>query len=240
MKPRSLLSLLIIFAPLFLGSCTTGANDAMQTGSINSNSTTLPKAINNKGSNSGDGVAIASRQTVELKRLAATLYYAAREQDYDSGNSVSFRDEDGKTLHMGSAAFKKAASIEGTAVFADGTVLNYHRRIGGEVRWIRIRSKLGIDARGCPLVPFRSAAVDPRVIKLGSRLEIAETVGMRLPNGKRHDGVWYAADTGDSIKGHRIDLFTGLGTDSMKVIERHGIGHLQKLTVTIYPHTPQC
>jgi len=239
MKPRRLFSLLVIFAPLLLASCT-GATDPVRTSGIRTNTTAQPSEIKEKNARSDDSIAIASRQSGVSTKLAATLYYAAREQDYDTGNPVPFRDVNGETLHMGSAAFKKAASIEGTAIFTDGTVLNYHKRIGGEVRWIRIRSKLGLDARGCPLVPFRSAAVDPSVIKLGSRLEISETVGMRLPDGGRHDGVWYAADTGDGIDGHRIDLFTGLGADSMKAVERHGIGHLQKLTVTTFPHPARC
>lgn len=71
------------------------------------------------------------------------------------------------------------------------------------------------DALGCRTVPMRTAAVDPHIIPRRAVLFIAETVGMPLPGGGRHDGYWYASDTGGAIKGARIDLFTGETSTSM-------------------------
>lgn len=72
------------------------------------------------------------------------------------------------------------------------------------------------DSLGCKVVPMRTVAIDPTVIPRRTVLFIAETVGLPLPNGKKHDGYWYASDTGGAIKGKRIDLYTGANSGSMK------------------------
>jgi 3D (Asp-Asp-Asp) domain-containing protein len=72
------------------------------------------------------------------------------------------------------------------------------------------------DSLGCRPVAMRTVAVDPTMIPRRTILFIAETVGLTMPDGSKHDGYWYASDTGGAIKGHRIDLFTGQGKASMK------------------------
>ncbi|NEX93155.1 3D domain-containing protein [Caulobacter sp. 17J65-9] len=74
----------------------------------------------------------------------------------------------------------------------------------------------GKDSLGCKPVAMRTVAVDPTMIPRRTILFIAETVGMTMPDGSKHDGYWYASDTGGAIKGARIDLFTGHGKASMK------------------------
>ena len=63
------------------------------------------------------------------------------------------------------------------------------------------------------LVPFRSIAVDPRKIALGSALYIPTLRGVeiRLSDGERanHDGYVLAVDIGSEILGDHIDFFTG-------------------------------
>jgi len=74
----------------------------------------------------------------------------------------------------------------------------------------------GNDSLGCRPIAMRTVAVDPRVIPRRTRLFIRETVGLRLADGSRHDGYWYASDTGGAIKGQKIDLYTGHGRGSMQ------------------------
>jgi 3D (Asp-Asp-Asp) domain-containing protein len=71
------------------------------------------------------------------------------------------------------------------------------------------------DSLGCKVSPMRTVAIDRNLITRGAILFIKQTVGMLLPGGGRHDGYWYASDTGALIKGQRIDLFTGPGSASM-------------------------
>lgn len=78
----------------------------------------------------------------------------------------------------------------------------------------------GRDSLGCQPIAMRTVAVDPRVIPRRTRLFIRETVGMRLADGTRHDGYWYASDTGGAIKGQKVDLFTGHGRGSMAQAQR--------------------
>ena len=83
-----------------------------------------------------------------------------------------------------------------------------------------------LDSLGCRVVAMRTAAIDTRVIPRRTVLFIEETVGLRMPDGRVHDGYWYASDTGGAIKGQRIDLFTGSGSSSMKPMMRLNMSHL--------------
>ena len=71
------------------------------------------------------------------------------------------------------------------------------------------------DSLGCKVVPMRTAAVDGVVVRRHALLFIKETVGLPMPDGRRHDGYWYASDVGGAIHKGRIDLFTGNGAASM-------------------------
>ena len=138
------------------------------------------------------------------------------------------------------AEIAQAAAIE-TPVEADGSSegsddeLNEH--MNAEPDW-RASARLyhaggggatGNDSLGCRPIPMRTVAVDPRVIPRRTRLFIRETVGLELADGTRHDGYWYASDTGGAIKGAKIDLFTGHGRASMRPVQ--GL-NMKTLTIT--------
>lgn len=72
------------------------------------------------------------------------------------------------------------------------------------------------DSLGCKVIPMKTAAVDGVKVPRHSILFIKETVGLKMPDGSRHDGFWYASDTGGAIHEGRIDLFTGQGAGSMQ------------------------
>lgn len=72
-----------------------------------------------------------------------------------------------------------------------------------------------LDSLGCKVVAMRTVAVDRTLIPRRTILFIKETVGLPMPDGSRHDGYWYASDTGGAIKGEKIDLYTGRGAASM-------------------------
>ena len=62
---------------------------------------------------------------------------------------------------------------------------------------------------------MRTAAVDGVTIHKHELIFIKETVGLPMPDGRPHDGYWYASDSGGAIHKGRIDLFTGIGASSM-------------------------
>jgi 3D (Asp-Asp-Asp) domain-containing protein len=84
------------------------------------------------------------------------------------------------------------------------------------------------DSLGCKVVPMRTAAVDGVDVPRHSLLFIKETVGLPMPDGRSHDGYWYASDIGGAIHKGRIDLFTGDGSKSMQPML-----HLNLATLTV-------
>jgi 3D (Asp-Asp-Asp) domain-containing protein len=95
-----------------------------------------------------------------------------------------------------------------------------------------------LDALGCKVVAMRTAAVDRRLIPKGSILFIKETVGIRMPDGSRHDGYWYASDTGGAIRGPRIDLFTGSSAASMNPLRALNLATLTAVKVGEFKGCP--
>jgi 3D (Asp-Asp-Asp) domain-containing protein len=95
-----------------------------------------------------------------------------------------------------------------------------------------------LDALGCKVVAMRTAAVDRKLIPKGSILYIKETAGLKMPDGSRHDGYWYASDTGGAIKGKRIDLFTGFNAASMNPIKALNLATLSAVKVGEFKGCP--
>ena len=94
------------------------------------------------------------------------------------------------------------------------------------------------DSLGCSVAPMRTLAVDPTVIPKRSIVFIKETVGMLLPDGSTHDGMWYASDTGGAIKGKTVDLFTGSNRTSLIQFGRLNIANLNAAVVGTFQGCP--
>ena len=95
-----------------------------------------------------------------------------------------------------------------------------------------------LDSLGCRVVAMRTAAVDKTLIPKGSILFIKETVGLRMPDGSKHDGYWYASDSGSAIKGKRIDLFTGYSAASMNPLQALNLANLTAVKVGDFKGCP--
>lgn len=180
-------------------------------------------------------VSLAGISSAEAKalKLRNTYYYVVIESEYAHYPvDAQIRTMSGKVLAEVSHQFKKAVDIEGTGKLRDGRVINYAGRVEGEIRYLISKAPHGYGVGTCKLVPFHSAAVDPKVVPLGSLLYIKETAGMVLPDGTRHNGLWRAEDIGSAIKGDRIDLFVGEG-DRGDILKGARIKNLMPLTAEI-------
>jgi 3D (Asp-Asp-Asp) domain-containing protein len=115
-----------------------------------------------------------------------------------------------------SKEFASQIALQGTGKLHDGRVVNIfgacncHRSPCFKVT----RAQWGTSGSGRPLQPFRTIAVDPKVVKLGSLLYVPLLEGRTMPGrqpwgGYVHDGCVVADDTGGHIAGNRIDLFVG-------------------------------
>jgi 3D (Asp-Asp-Asp) domain-containing protein len=112
--------------------------------------------------------------------------------------------------------FASALALQGTGKLRDGRVLNIW---GGcacpHTPCFQVTSaQWGTAGSGKPLQPFRTVAVDPKVIKVGSWLYVPLLEGRTMPGrapwgGFVHDGCVVADDTGGGIDGHQLDLFVG-------------------------------
>lgn len=157
----------------------------------------------------------------KIGNLKPTFYWVAMEEEDGRPRNRALKDMSGKVLAMVSAKFYADIRMEGTGKMLDGRVLNYAGRVrkgkkGWEVRYMVCppEAPYGYGVNNIPLIPFRSVAVDPRVVPMGSKVFIPQAVGAVLPDGSVHDGMFRAVDVGDAIKNHRIDVFTAFGDQS--------------------------
>jgi 3D (Asp-Asp-Asp) domain-containing protein len=184
------------------------------------------------------GWATTSGASAPVVQLRDTYYYVVPEREYASlPKDATLLDLAGGVIAQVSRAFKEAADIEGSARLIDGRIVNYAGMVVArgrrEVRWRFVDAPYGLGVGDCELEPFRSAAIDSKVVPVGSLIKIEETVGMALPDGKIHDGYWRAEDIGGAIHGARIDLFVGDGDEGGDVLRAHHIKHMQPLHVEI-------
>lgn len=121
--------------------------------------------------------------------------------------------KDGTLIGRYPKKFVSDLRLQGSARLASGDVLAY----GGRCRYgkgmcyrvlPRAEYPWGRGSTGQPLSPFRTIAVDPRVIPYGSRVYIPELDGLEI-EGEIFDGCFVANDTGGAIKGRKIDVFAG-------------------------------
>ena len=125
----------------------------------------------------------------------------------------------GEIMVKAADGLKRTYTFETTVADQEIDCADYFRRTAP---WMRAagRSRFGMStgpygdgAAGYQVVPFRTIAVDPRFIPLGSVVYIpaARGIAITLPSGRRvvHDGYFFASDTGGAIRDNHIDVFTG-------------------------------
>jgi 3D (Asp-Asp-Asp) domain-containing protein len=112
--------------------------------------------------------------------------------------------------------FAYELQIQGTGKLRDGRVLNVWGACSCPTSpcWRVTEQQWGTAGTGRALQPFRTVAVDPKLIKLGSLLHIPLLEGKTMPGrppwgGFVHDGCVVADDTGGAIRDRQIDLFVG-------------------------------
>lgn len=168
-----------------------------------------------------------------IGKFRNTYYYLIFEAQYPKDpKTAAVLDEDGKTVAMVSAKFYKDLLMEGSGKLADGRVLNWSAKIDGVSRFRVTKHPWGRGVGDCALKPLRTIAVDPTQIPQGAVVKIAETVGMPMPDGKKHDGIWRVEDVGSAILHDRIDIFVGK-KEYAKYLTKAGIEHMEALTITL-------
>lgn len=121
-----------------------------------------------------------------------------------------------KPISEVSKEFAAQLALQGTGKLKDGRVINIWGHCNCEASpCFKVTSaQWGTAGNGRRLQPYRTVAVDPKVIKLGSLLYVPLLEGRTMPGrapwgGFVHDGCVVADDVGGGIKDKQLDLFVG-------------------------------
>jgi len=145
-----------------------------------------------------------------------------------------------------SRAFARQLRLQGTGKLRDGRVVNIagHCACATGPCFTVTANEWGTAGNGRPLQPFRTVAVDPRVVKLGSLLYVPALEGRIMPGrppfgGYLHDGCVVADDTGGGIDGKQLDLFVGRRSFYRSLSTWNG-GHAWARHVPVYDGSKIC
>jgi hypothetical protein len=196
---------------------------------------------------------------VDDLQWALRFYWMVLETDYDEPASpnvpksgrgkekvadntrVDLYTRDGFFLARMTERFAWALRLEGSALMADGRVINYAGKC--DFGYGTCFEQLSVDdhpfGRGAgprPLIPFKSVAIDPRLVQIGEPLYIPEFDGLVLPDGSIHDGCVRADDTGGGIKKRKMDFFVVTYGNFRFLLDQ-----LQNVTwITPHIESPRC
>ena len=161
--------------------------------------------------------------------FALRFYWLVLEADYDepagdkapkSGRGATVPENSWVELYTPDGFFMQrvterlawALRLEGSGLMRDGRIINYTGKCpyGYGTCFEQLDEHEHPFGRGAgvrPLVPFKSVAVDPRLVPIGEPIYIPEFDGLVLPDGSIHDGCVRADDTGGGIKRRKMDFF---------------------------------
>ncbi len=225
---------------LSLGGCQSGSVDAgtVSTAMPESSSSLAPESTVDEGPKAigafnitfyyvAEEAAVA-KQVASKKRLAANDNRSKPEGASSDAevDLTAVTPSDTVTLFAGGATcepiaevsreFASQLALQGTGKLKDGRVLNIwgHCNCDHTPCFKVSDTQWGTAGSGRQLQPFRTVAVDPRIIKLGTLLYVPLLEGRTMPGrspwgGFVHDGCVVADDTGGGIDGNQLDLFVG-------------------------------
>jgi 3D (Asp-Asp-Asp) domain-containing protein len=167
-------------------------------------------------------------QTIQLGEPYRNTYYDFPAEHAGEKKATVF-DGQCAPIAQVTQAFHDAVCLQGSGRLSTGETISFARR-DCECAAVCPKSEhkicfdkldpvefpTGRGASGKPVKPLRSVAVDTELIPLGTPIRIEEFIGIRLPDGGKHDGCFRADDRGSRVTGRHVDIFTG-DPDATKV-----------------------
>lgn len=236
-------------AALWLGACALGHDDI--DGEITSEIVSVlppPETVDATPQEADDQEEPETEQAdlqlgAKLGSFELTYYWMAHEAKNKGSATVQLYNRKCKPLVKVSQSFAARLSVEGTGMLRDGRVVNTTGTCDCETSCFFMvpRSKRwGVGVGKRPLSPFRTVAVDPKTVPIGTTLYIPELDGLTMP-GRRpwggfvHDGCVIAGDRGGGVQGRQLDFFTGRRTHYHSLYRRHRLK-----SVTVYNGKGRC
>jgi 3D (Asp-Asp-Asp) domain-containing protein len=172
----------------------------------------------------------------KLGSFKLTYYFMAEQEG--GKKSVQLYERKGcKRIAKISRKDAKQLALQGGGKLDDGRILIYagHCKCSGAPCYNLAHEshEWGTGVKDRPLSPFRSVAVDPSRVAIGTVLYVPEldglTVPARLPEGGFvHDGCVVADDRGGGIKGRQLDFFVAKKVHYTAFDRRN---HIKRVTV---------
>lgn len=166
-------------------------------------------------------MALTAPSVIDPKGASFQLtYYWIALRPKNDPDEVSIKDCKGNVLTMASKKWLRAATTEATARFIDAEGEAHTINIAGPSCWTDLtscESRWGLGVwdtaanASYNLRPFRSIAIDRKVLTMGAWYYIPKLDGVTLPSpsaGEKHDGCVRAVDVGGAIVGKHIDFFS--------------------------------
>ena len=149
-------------------------------------------------------------------------YYSFPDASEYSGPTATVFDAQCKPIADVPRSFHDKLCVQGSGRLANGRTVSFAKRdcacasqcprSGQHICYEALdpaRFPWGRGALGRPITPFRTVAVDSKVIALGTVLYIPAFSSVPMPNGVIHDGCFRAEDRGLKVVGNSIDVYTG-------------------------------
>ncbi len=172
----------------------------------------------------------------KLGSFKLTYYYMAEQEG--GRRSVQLYQRKGcKRISKVSRKDAKQLALQGGGKLEDGRILIYagHCKCSGAPCYSVAEEshEWGTGVKDRPLSPFRSVAVDPSRVAIGTVLYVPELDGLTVPGhlpegGSVHDGCVVADDQGGGIKGRQLDFFVAKKVHYTAFNRRH---HIKRVTV---------
>lgn len=198
--------------------------------------------VSEKGAIVGKNKTCCGYPLAEDLGFALRFYWLAmQDRHVDTFEEIDIYTRDGDFLGSFTEEFLRSLRLEGSGLLSDGRIINYHGRCryGVGTCYQVLDNETHPFGRGAghrALIPFRSVAVDPRLIPIGETLYVPEFDGMLLPDGSIHDGCVRADDTGGGIKKRKMDFFV-VSYDNFRFLLKQLLG---VIWVTPHIEDPRC
>ncbi|KAI8143777.1 hypothetical protein BJV82DRAFT_557442 [Fennellomyces sp. T-0311] len=145
-----------------------------------------------------------------------TMYWVPKQGDVDMLNNgkvvklngsktKSLKTKSGKTIEKVSSVTYEKFQMEGTGLLQSGKMVNLGENKNVFIELDRVKTPYGLGDRTNGLQPWTSVASND--IPHGTKLYIKQLDGLKLPNGRTHNGCVKVEDKGWSFPGCQLDWF---------------------------------